>query len=97
MPIKCASKAAWWIFDDRLRAKNLKFWVARKAKRIQAPRLTKCYNQNGRASDDDLRYARVSTDGQTLDAQHAKLTEAGAEKIFSEKERRSQDGSEGAG
>jgi DNA invertase Pin-like site-specific DNA recombinase len=31
-------------------------------------------------------YARVSTDGQTLDAQHAKLTEAGAEKIFSEKE-----------
>jgi DNA invertase Pin-like site-specific DNA recombinase len=24
-------------------------------------------------------YARVSTDGQTLDAQHAKLTEAGAE------------------
>lgn len=31
-------------------------------------------------------YARVSTDGQTLDAQHAKLTEAGAEKIFAEKE-----------
>jgi DNA invertase Pin-like site-specific DNA recombinase len=31
-------------------------------------------------------YARVSTDGQTLDAQRAKLTEAGAEKIFAEKE-----------
>jgi DNA invertase Pin-like site-specific DNA recombinase len=31
-------------------------------------------------------YARVSTDRQTLDTQHAKLTEAGAEKIFSEKE-----------
>jgi DNA invertase Pin-like site-specific DNA recombinase len=31
-------------------------------------------------------YARVSTDGQTLDAQHAKLREAGPEKIFSEKE-----------
>jgi DNA invertase Pin-like site-specific DNA recombinase len=31
-------------------------------------------------------YARVSTQGQTLDAQHAQLTEAGAEKIFSEKE-----------
>ncbi len=31
-------------------------------------------------------YARVSTKGQTLDAQHAQLTEAGAEKIFSEKE-----------
>ena len=31
-------------------------------------------------------YARVSTDGQTLDAQQAKLSEAGAEKIFSEKE-----------
>jgi DNA invertase Pin-like site-specific DNA recombinase len=31
-------------------------------------------------------YARVSTDGQTLDAQHAKLTAEGAEKIFSEKE-----------
>src|SRR5258706_14884870 len=31
-------------------------------------------------------YARVSTDGQTLDAQHAKLTAEGTEKIFSEKE-----------
>jgi DNA invertase Pin-like site-specific DNA recombinase len=31
-------------------------------------------------------YARVSTDGQTLDTQRAKLTEAGVEKIFSEKE-----------
>lgn len=31
-------------------------------------------------------YARVSTDGQTLDTQCAKLTDAGAEKIFSEKE-----------
>jgi DNA invertase Pin-like site-specific DNA recombinase len=31
-------------------------------------------------------YAGVSTDGQTLDAQQAKLSEAGAEKIFSEKE-----------
>ncbi len=31
-------------------------------------------------------YARVSTDDQTLDTQRAKLTEAGAEKIFAEKE-----------
>jgi DNA invertase Pin-like site-specific DNA recombinase len=31
-------------------------------------------------------YARVSTDGQTLDSQRVKLTEAGAEKIFAEKE-----------
>ena len=30
-------------------------------------------------------YARVSTDGQTLDAQHAKLREAGAEKVFAKK------------
>jgi DNA invertase Pin-like site-specific DNA recombinase len=31
-------------------------------------------------------YARVSTDGQSLSVQQAKLTEAGATKIFSEKE-----------
>ena len=30
-------------------------------------------------------YARVSTDGQTLDAQHATLTAAGAERVFAEK------------
>jgi DNA invertase Pin-like site-specific DNA recombinase len=30
-------------------------------------------------------YARVSTDGQTLDAQHSALVNAGAEKIYSEK------------
>jgi DNA invertase Pin-like site-specific DNA recombinase len=30
-------------------------------------------------------YARVSTDGQTLDAQHTALTAAGAEKVFAEK------------
>ena len=30
-------------------------------------------------------YARVSTDGQTLDAQHAALREAGAERVFAEK------------
>ena len=32
-----------------------------------------------------LGYARVSTDGQTLDAQLCQLREAGAEKVFSEK------------
>jgi DNA invertase Pin-like site-specific DNA recombinase len=30
-------------------------------------------------------YARVSTDGQSLEAQHASLTSAGADKVFSEK------------
>lgn len=30
-------------------------------------------------------YARVSTDGQTLDAQQTALTEAGAERIYAEK------------
>jgi DNA invertase Pin-like site-specific DNA recombinase len=30
-------------------------------------------------------YARVSTDGETLDAQHAALTAAGAERVFAEK------------
>jgi DNA invertase Pin-like site-specific DNA recombinase len=32
-----------------------------------------------------LGYARVSTDGQTLDAQHAALTAAGAERVYAEK------------
>ena len=31
-------------------------------------------------------YARVSTDGQTLDAQHAALREAGATQVFAEKQ-----------
>jgi DNA invertase Pin-like site-specific DNA recombinase len=31
-------------------------------------------------------YARVSTDGQTLDAQHAALRQAGAEQVFAEKQ-----------
>ena len=54
---------------------------------IQAPRLTKCYTQNSEGFATIIYgYARVSTDGQTLDAQHAKLTAEGAEKIFSEKE-----------
>jgi DNA invertase Pin-like site-specific DNA recombinase len=30
-------------------------------------------------------YARVSTDGQTLDAQHSALAAAGAERVFAEK------------
>jgi DNA invertase Pin-like site-specific DNA recombinase len=30
-------------------------------------------------------YARVSTDGQTLDAQHSALLQAGAQRVFSEK------------
>jgi DNA invertase Pin-like site-specific DNA recombinase len=30
-------------------------------------------------------YARVSTDGQRLDAQHSVLTAAGAERVFAEK------------
>jgi DNA invertase Pin-like site-specific DNA recombinase len=30
-------------------------------------------------------YARVSTDGQTLDAQHAALNAAGADRVFAEK------------
>ena len=30
-------------------------------------------------------YARVSTDGQTLEAQHATLTAAGAERVYAEK------------
>jgi DNA invertase Pin-like site-specific DNA recombinase len=30
-------------------------------------------------------YARVSTDGQSLEAQHAALTQAGAERVFAEK------------
>jgi DNA invertase Pin-like site-specific DNA recombinase len=31
-------------------------------------------------------YARVSTDGQTLDAQQTALTDAGAERIYAEKQ-----------
>jgi DNA invertase Pin-like site-specific DNA recombinase len=33
----------------------------------------------------NIGYARVSTDGQTLDAQQAALSAAGAEKVFAEK------------
>jgi DNA invertase Pin-like site-specific DNA recombinase len=36
-------------------------------------------------SENDVGYARVSTDGQTLDAQQASLSGAGAEKVFAEK------------
>ena len=36
-------------------------------------------------SEYDIGYARVSTDGQTLDAQHAALITAGAERVFAEK------------
>ena len=32
-----------------------------------------------------IAYARGSTDGQTLDAQHATLTQAGATKVYAEK------------
>ena len=31
-------------------------------------------------------YARVSTDGQSLDAQHAALAAAGAERVYAEKQ-----------
>jgi DNA invertase Pin-like site-specific DNA recombinase len=33
-----------------------------------------------------LGYARASTDGQSLDAQHSALKVAGAQKVFSEKQ-----------
>jgi hypothetical protein len=42
-------------------------------------RLCRCEVQN----DDD--WIQVSTDGQTLDAQHAKLTAAGFAQVFADK------------
>jgi DNA invertase Pin-like site-specific DNA recombinase len=39
-----------------------------------------------RSADNDVGYARVSTDGQTLDAQQAALRSAGCEKVFAEKQ-----------
>jgi DNA invertase Pin-like site-specific DNA recombinase len=51
---------------------------------LQGFLLCRCHAQN---EDQEMivGYARVSTDGQTLDAQQASLTAAGAEKIFAEK------------
>ena len=39
----------------------------------------------------DRRLRTVSTDGQSLDAQHSALTSAGAERVFAEKQSRHQD------
>jgi DNA invertase Pin-like site-specific DNA recombinase len=46
--------------------------------------LWRIHAQNGE-EEMIIGYARVSTDGQTLDAQQASLTLAGAEKVFAEK------------
>jgi DNA invertase Pin-like site-specific DNA recombinase len=51
---------------------------------LQGFLMCRCHAQN---EDQEMivGYARVSTDGQTLDAQQASLTAAGAEKVFAEK------------
>jgi DNA invertase Pin-like site-specific DNA recombinase len=46
--------------------------------------MCKCLERNGGVPC-IVGYARVSTDGQTLDAQHAALTAAGADRVFAEK------------
>jgi DNA invertase Pin-like site-specific DNA recombinase len=49
----------------------------------QNQRLTACEYQ---VQNDKIGYARVSTDGQTLDAQQSALQSAGAERVFAEKQ-----------
>jgi DNA invertase Pin-like site-specific DNA recombinase len=49
--------------------------------RIRVAKLT--FKMEGHS--DDRRLARVSTDGQTLDAQQSALTNAGAQQVFAEK------------
>jgi DNA invertase Pin-like site-specific DNA recombinase len=52
---------------------------------IECPRIFLCRIQAQKGKKMIVGYARVSTDGQTLDAQETALRQAGAEKVYAEK------------